>query len=992
MDICCKSFPLCFDTMIWCNSWLWLIVALFIATFGSLTLLATVFCIIVLVLSVFLVAFAYSKKVQAQKSTSKTEYPNPFLKIQQNGQYQDSVQQNYNLDQRLTGSSMIDDPLQEVLHYAFRDYINTWYSEISNDEDFLTSLKDLVRKIIVAFSTRFKEVEWVQYLTTRLVDDFASHLRLFRQAQSKLKDSQKRDPTSCVSLLSLFFNFETAMEDNLSRSYVCISKRNENEYLQELCEVILYIILPKEDFQNLVSRLILREIIVSAAVLPIINLVSDPDYINQIIVWLCKDTVLTTDGFLLVIRCTDNICELQAVQEMVNHEIAILRSQDTGGDDDTDIKQQLSSLFYVKKVVETQLRRLSEGTVDTDSTGMPTGIDWKVLSEPGAKLFPLHFDVVLTNNIALHYFTDFMSGLQAQGYIFFYHSVESYKVSAEQMLSQIKSSQPSSSSVAADLECLREAAVHIFDLYLSEKATLRVRLDESLLKKLLYKIRTDTPSSAWFDEAQAKVYDLMQEAQFFPTFKKSQNYIKLLAELDLLKEGNTKAEEESIYLNPKSANKGSADELSLSDSISLNSLDTEDFGIDYPVPDASQNIVSQILLNEEFNAEDCEVTAQIVNTGITSESGSTYAIYAVSVTRRDPNGSEDKWNVLRRYSDFRDFHLAIIQKFPNLNHLQFPGKKTFNNLSPQFLEKRTSQLCDYLQCLTSSENFQINVGLKTVLLQFLEPKGYEKGRKPLAKKVDSIVNPLCSSMKSVGHMVKAVPDSFIDGLKDGIGKVLGNRSTSPVNQPSPESCKVAAGLDIEGDDNIPLRILLLLMDEVFDLKSKDQWFRKRIVILLRQIINATYGDAINRKILDFVQKSTSAEQMAEYIKAFREALWPNGSLAVPTPDREAKTKMRTRVAAKLLLLCSIPDELKHVIGSETTRKGLLCVFEMFQRSELNKRFFYVIVEEILEILFPGNNLHSIIRRLHCRSPENLFVHAEHLQVSPVIERKNLPSR
>lgn len=39
----------------------------------------------------------------------------------------------------------------------------------------------------------------------------------------------------------------------------------------------------------------------------------------------------------------------------------------------------------------------------------------------------------------------------------------------------------------------------------------------------------------------------MQEAQFFPTFKKSQNYIKLLAELDLLKEGNTKAEEESKH-------------------------------------------------------------------------------------------------------------------------------------------------------------------------------------------------------------------------------------------------------------------------------------------------------------------------------------------------------------------------------------------------------------------------------------------------------------
>ncbi|GBM06736.1 hypothetical protein AVEN_214553-1, partial [Araneus ventricosus] len=94
-----------------------------------------------------------------------------------------------------------------------------------------------------------------------------------------------------------------------------------------------------------------------------------------------------------------------------------------------------------------------------------------------------------------------MTSLSAQGYVFFYHSVESYKVSAEQMLSQIKQTQTSS---ASDLECLREAAMHIFDLYLSEKATLRVRLDESLLKKLLCKIRTEVPGSAWFDEAQIK--------------------------------------------------------------------------------------------------------------------------------------------------------------------------------------------------------------------------------------------------------------------------------------------------------------------------------------------------------------------------------------------------------------------------------------------------------------------------------------------------------
>lgn len=48
------------------------------------------------------------------------------------------------------------------------------------------------------------------------------------------------------------------------------------------------------------------------------------------------------------------------------------------------------------------------------------------------------------------------------------------------------------------------------------------------------------------------------------------------------------------------------------------------------------------------------------------------------------------------------------------------------------------------------------------------------------------------------------------------------------------------------DDNIPLRVMLLLMDEIFDLKEKNQWLRRNIKNLLQQLIRATYGDTINR--------------------------------------------------------------------------------------------------------------------------------------------------
>lgn len=36
-------------------------------------------------------------------------------------------------------------------------------------------------------TSRVKEVDWIPYLTTRLVDDAATHLRLFKQSRAKMK-------------------------------------------------------------------------------------------------------------------------------------------------------------------------------------------------------------------------------------------------------------------------------------------------------------------------------------------------------------------------------------------------------------------------------------------------------------------------------------------------------------------------------------------------------------------------------------------------------------------------------------------------------------------------------------------------------------------------------------------------------------------------------------------------------------------------------------
>lgn len=63
------------------------------------------------------------------------------------------------------------------------------------------------------------------------------------------------------------------------------------------------------------------------------------------------------------------------------------------------------------------------------------------------------------------------------------------------------------------------------------------------------------------------------------------------------------------------------------------------------------------------------------------------------------------------------------------------------------------------------------------------------------------------------------------------------------------------------------------------------------------------------------------------------------------------------------------DELKHIIGAETTRKGILRVFEMFQHNQLNRRMVYVFLEGFLETLFPQYKFRELFNKLHSRSKQ-----------------------
>jgi len=359
---------------------------------------------------------------------------------------------------------------------------------------------------------------------------------------------------------------------------------------------------------------------------------------------------------------------------------------------------------------------------------------------------------------------------------------------------------------------------------------------------------------------------------------------------------------------------------------------------------------------------DCDLrySALIGQAGVVTIFGKSYVNYTVHVCRTTGECSRN-WIVMRRYSDFHDLHMQLVDKYSSLSTwLHLPGKKAFGNMEQEFIDKRRDQLENYIQPLLDTTLLAEHSGLFELIAGFLEQGEYFKGKSEISRRVDHIVKPMKASLSNVSRVVK----NKADYVTKWSGDITDNFRSKEKSGERDVSGKLSEGLESIASENIPLRILLLLMDEVFDLQDRNQWLRRRIVVILRQIIKTIFGDGINRKIVDYVDFSTSSQQIAEYVKQFRDSYWPGGILAEENAERPIDVKQRLKMVTKAKMFGSIPDELKRFLGTENAREGASRVFDMFQHVNLNRRLFYVLFEATLENIFPENKFNEIFKKMH----------------------------
>jgi sorting nexin-25 len=179
--------------------------------------------------------------------------------------------------------------IDSLLSLILRDFVLKWYSNISDSSAFPNAVETTIRETLLTFSTRFATVDWTELLVARLLPLLTAHLENFRTAELSVHGRASQLGTPDTDDLDLFVASRYASEQRSSKLHPAVDVASTNfrpaeeEWLRNLIDSILPLLLPERELDSPAVRIMVREIVSCAVLLPIFEMLGDPDFYNRIL-------------------------------------------------------------------------------------------------------------------------------------------------------------------------------------------------------------------------------------------------------------------------------------------------------------------------------------------------------------------------------------------------------------------------------------------------------------------------------------------------------------------------------------------------------------------------------------------------------------------------------------------------------------------------------------------------------------------------------------
>ena len=176
--------------------------------------------------------------------------------------------------------SRVDAALEDLLNQLIENYVESWYQMLlihepdqMRDHKFIHEVKYMIRHAVANLILRLVEVDLVDLVTRDLITTVMNHIVVYQNGKRKSKSAQYVEEAV----------LQEYQQDNLIHLAVT-SRDNELIYLKKLSELLLPHLLPPKYVNCSYARTLIREIVSSLILLPVIDAVSDPSFVNRMLV------------------------------------------------------------------------------------------------------------------------------------------------------------------------------------------------------------------------------------------------------------------------------------------------------------------------------------------------------------------------------------------------------------------------------------------------------------------------------------------------------------------------------------------------------------------------------------------------------------------------------------------------------------------------------------------------------------------------------------
>uniref|UniRef100_A0A672QD48 Sorting nexin-25-like n=1 Tax=Sinocyclocheilus grahami TaxID=75366 RepID=A0A672QD48_SINGR len=807
-----------------------------------------------------------------------------------------------------------------LFDYSYRDYILSWYVPLSRDEGQLYQmLSEDFWEMTKQLRTRLSEVDVVNLVCNDIVKTLHTHFCDLKAANTRLEEVPRAFPL-----------------------HPCLRSPDEELRFLRCCARLLMLrLLPARDARSRSLRLLLVEVVATKVLKPLVDVLSDPDYINRMLLAQLEHREQVNEHhkkaytyapsyeeFIKLISSSSDIQFLKQLRYQIVVEIiqattisSIPQLKRQKGKEAAalkadllrarNMKRYINQLTVAKKQCEKRIRLLGGPNYEQQEDGAQDEGDG-----PQSQRI-LQFEEIMSNAVYREHFRVYMERVDKRALISFWELVEMLKSANKNEVPQLVG--------------------EIYQNFFVESREIPV---EKALYKEIQQTLVGNKGTDVFHRIQGDVYETMKE-RYYPSFLVSDLYERLIKREEQRSSSHSSSEEKDDAGPVMEGGDVALDEgskgINEQASYAATKLHQLYERLEYkrqalgsiqnaPRPDKKVNpeLYWPITAHLAFQTDElCK------NRRASEENGEQMACYFVAVSlSEDDDCKNNRWTVTRKLSEFQALHRKLTECFPSLKKVQLPSlsKLPFKSIDQKFLDKSKNQLNTFLQKVLTDER----MCQSEALYAFLSPS-------PEHLKVIDIQK---KSSFSLASFLERLPGDFFSHQED---------------EGEDDSDLSDYGDETDGRKDALAEPCFMLIGEIFELRGMFKWVRKTLIAL----VQVTFGRTINKQIRDTVNWIFSEQMLVYYINIFRDTFWPSGKLAPHNKSRSESERRETKERAQQKLLDNIPDALQNLVGQQNARYGIIRIFNALQETSANRHLLYILLEMLLKELYPELSVEAV---------------------------------